>query len=95
MHLLHVEHRLHLSTPGLQVVIIEISAKVHSAPAERKKGVVEIEEIGIVLVNQVADPVVKILYVGRIRQVRHGMLAAIEDFRIEVAPTTDPCHRPI
>ena len=86
MHLLHVEHRLHLSAAGLQVMIVEIGAQVHPAPAERKKRVVEIEEIGIVLVDQVADPVVEILHVRRIRQVGNRVLAAIKNFRVEVLP---------
>ena len=42
-----------------------------------KKRIVEVEQVGVVLVDQIAGAIVKVLYIGDVRQRIEWMLGAI------------------
>ena len=84
--LLDVDDAFHLAAVGLQIVVVEVGSDVHAAPPQRKQRIVEIEQVGIVLIDQIAGAVVEILDVGRIGQRIVRMLRAVKPLRIE------PCH---
>ena len=69
-----------------QVVVVEVGADVHAAPPQRKQRIVEVEQVRIVLVDQIAGAIVEILYIGNIRQRIVRMLRAVQPLRIEPLP---------
>ena len=69
-----------------QIAIVEIGARIHPAPAQREKSVVQIEQVGIVPIDEVARPIIEILHIGDIGQCHGRMLGAIELLRIEPFP---------
>ena len=83
---LDVQDGFHLAAVGLEIVVIEVRADIHSAPAQRQQRIVEIEQIGIVLIDQIARPVVEVLDIGDVGQRIERVLHAIEALRIQPLP---------
>jgi len=85
---------LHLSPVGLQIVVIKVGADVHAAPSQGKQPGIGIDEIRVVLINQVARPIVIILHIGDCQAARYrGVLGhtAVVDPDL---PTIGLCRRP-
>jgi hypothetical protein len=55
-------------------------------PSPAKPAIIEIEQIGVVLVDQIARPVVEILYIGDIRKRVEPVLYAVDAMRIQTLP---------
>ena len=72
--------------PCRQVVVVEVGADVHPAPAQRQQRIVEVEQVRIVLIDEIARPVVEVLDVGHVGQRVKRMLDAVETLRIESLP---------
>jgi hypothetical protein len=52
---------------SLDIVVVEVSPDIHPGPAQRKQGIVKVEEVGIVLIDKIARAVVEILHIGDVR----------------------------
>ena len=72
--------------PCSKAVVVEIRADIHAGPAQRQQRIVEVKQVGIVLVDQVARPVVEVLHIGCVGQARRWVFHAIEPLRIEPLP---------
>src|SRR5579875_1946996 len=83
---LNVNDAFHLAAVDLKIVVVIIGSDIHSAPTERKKSIIEVEQIRIVLVDEVARAVVEVLNVGNVRKRVGGMLWPVELLRVETLP---------
>lgn len=63
-HILDVERGLELAAILRDIVIIKIGAHIHLAPISRQKRVVEVKQIGVVLIDEIASAVVEVLHIG-------------------------------
>ncbi len=85
-HAFDVQHRLHFAATRLEVVIVKIGADVHARPAQWRQVVVEIKQVGIVLIQQVADAVIKVADVRLVGIFVDAVFAAIKFLRVVALP---------
>ncbi len=58
-HILDVGDYIHLASSLEQAVIVKIGGNIHSGPTEREHRIVEIEDVGIVLVDEISGSIVE------------------------------------
>ena len=85
-HILDVGDDIHFAASIEETAIVKIGGNIHSRPAKGKHGIVEIEDVWIVLVDEVTGPTVKVLYGGGVRQGIGGVLRSIKHLRVESIP---------
>jgi hypothetical protein len=69
-----------------KAVVVELRVDIHTSPAQRQEGIVKVKQIRIMLVDEVAGAVVKVLHIGCVGQCSRWVLHAIEPLRIEALP---------
>ena len=84
--LLDVQDCFHLSAVSFEVVIVKVRTNVHTAPPQWEKRVIEIDQVGVMLIDQVAGAIVEVLHKGHIRQRVEWVLYAVEALRVQPLP---------
>lgn len=55
---LDIQDGVHLSAVCLQIMVVEVGADVHSGPAQRQEWIVEIQNVGIMLIDQITSSII-------------------------------------
>src|SRR5579862_5016595 len=61
---LDVQDGFHVATMRLQIVVIKVRTDIHTRPTQRQKRIIKIKQIGVMLIDQIARSIVKVLDVG-------------------------------
>src|SRR6185437_10539330 len=75
---LSIDHAVYATSMTALATVVVIRPDAHPAPAEWQLVIVEVEQVGIVLIDQVPRTVVKVLDVRGVRQRIERVLGTIE-----------------